>query len=436
MEGFNKKKEGDPTLLDPKDKSQLERLHGFAKRFEEYINKVLREGNLSDEKFFLLISHWGISNQFCQLRYQKMAELIVRKLSRGRKNENCLCRCLKSTFTRWQKRWIVIGFNNVWYYEDFAKQGNQIRDNVPMDFSTEIEISGASKKYVEIDLLMNRRDIRIRAFDFTQGLSALGRIIKAVTCSHYTRRHKFMSFAPMRYHNSCEFYIRGEKYFQEAFRLMQSAQREILIEDWYLSPELPLVRPTKGNVDNEPSCLLNVLKSATQRGVRIYVLLYDEFNFGMYNSSDYAKEKLEAINPEMVRVIRHPKGLKAIYWSHHEKLIIIDRKTVMMGGLDLCWGRWDTDRPVKLFDYTKQTMFPGMDYYNPFKKEFEHGRDYKKMLIDEHYPRMPWQDIGIKLNGPIVFDFITHFVTYWNHAKEFCGEKEILMAQMYLASIG
>ena len=28
-------------------------------------------------------------------------------------------------------------------------------------------------------------------------------------------------------------------------------------------------------------------------------------------------------------------------WSHHEKMVVIDQKIGFMGGLDICYGRWD-----------------------------------------------------------------------------------------------
>ena len=436
LEGYNKKKQGDYLSCNLNDNTQKNTLEGFAKSFETYNRKLLVEGKLSKDKFELLLSLWGISNPFSQLRYQKVVELTVRKLSRGRKNENCFCRCLKSCCTRWQKRWVVIGFNNIFYYQNFSVEGNQIRDNVPMDITSEIEINDVGKNYVCIDLMMNRRDIKIKVLDFANGIFTLGRIVKALVCSHYTKVHRFGSFAPMREKNSMKSYIRGENYFKEVYRLLETAQKEILIADWYLSPEVPLLRPIEGDLNTEKSCLNHVLERATKRGVRVYVLLYDEFNIGMYNSSEYSKEKLEKINPKMIKVMRHPSGIKALYWSHHEKCVIVDRKVVMMGGIDLCYGRWDSAEPVQLFDYTGDKTFPGMDYYNTFEKEFVTGKDYMKTAIERNVvPRLPWQDIAVQLQGPIVFDFLTHFVTYWNHVKDCSGESEILMSQMYLSAL-
>lgn len=30
-----------------------------------------------------------------------------------------------------------------------------------------------------------------------------------------------------------------------------------------------------------------------------------------------------------------------LYWAHHEKLCLVDSHVAFMGGLDLCYGRWE-----------------------------------------------------------------------------------------------
>lgn len=56
-----------------------------------------------------------------------------------------------------------------------------------------------------------------------------------------------------------------------------------------------------------------------------------------------------------------------LYWAHHEKLCLIDGKIAFMGGLDLCFGRWDTNQhsiadahPSNINDI----VFPGQDFNN------------------------------------------------------------------------
>lgn len=48
-----------------------------------------------------------------------------------------------------------------------------------------------------------------------------------------------------------------------------------------------------------------------------------------------------------LQVFRHPdhKGteMKNYLWAHHEKLVIVDQQYAFVGGIDLCYGRWDTN---------------------------------------------------------------------------------------------
>lgn len=51
--------------------------------------------------------------------------------------------------------------------------------------------------------------------------------------------------------------------------------------------------------------------------------------------------------------MRHPDHAPGIagvsnvlYWAHHEKLLIIDQLIAFVGGIDLCYGRWDDHRHV------------------------------------------------------------------------------------------
>lgn len=44
--------------------------------------------------------------------------------------------------------------------------------------------------------------------------------------------------------------------------------------------------------------------------------------------------------------MRHPEHAPTtgvFLWSHHEKCVIIDQSVAFMGGVDLCFGRWDDD---------------------------------------------------------------------------------------------
>ena len=63
--------------------------------------------------------------------------------------------------------------------------------------------------------------------------------------------------------------------------------------------------------------------------------------------------------------MRHPdhSGNELVYYfSHHEKLCVVDNKIAAMGGLDACYGRWDThDHPLADVHPTEfhKSLFPG-----------------------------------------------------------------------------
>ncbi|CAD6591121.1 MAG: hypothetical protein ASARMPREDX12_004937 [Alectoria sarmentosa] len=107
-----------------------------------------------------------------------------------------------------------------------------------------------------------------------------------------------------------------------------------------------------------------------------------------------------------------------LYWAHHEKLCLIDGKIAFMGGLDLCYGRWDTNQhpiadchPSNLDDI----VFPGQDYNNARIMDFQDVSHYQENKLDRRdSSRMGWSDISISLSGPVVEDLRAHFVEGWN----------------------
>jgi phospholipase D1/2 len=44
-----------------------------------------------------------------------------------------------------------------------------------------------------------------------------------------------------------------------------------------------------------------------------------------------------------MQVLRHPDHAKVgvFLWAHHEKIVVVDQTYAFLGGLDLCYGRWD-----------------------------------------------------------------------------------------------
>ena len=45
----------------------------------------------------------------------------------------------------------------------------------------------------------------------------------------------------------------------------------------------------------------------------------------------------------ILQVFRHPNHIQTsvFLWSHHEKIVVIDQTLAFIGGIDLCFGRYD-----------------------------------------------------------------------------------------------
>lgn len=114
-----------------------------------------------------------------------------------------------------------------------------------------------------------------------------------------------------------------------------------------------------------------------------------------------------------IKVIRHPKYLVIPFlWSHHEKSVIIDQKVAYMGGLDICYGRWDTPEHSLT---NEGGYWHGADFCNMRISDIYAPRNFLMSNLDDRtQPRMPWHDVAIRVRGEAVHDLTRHFISYWN----------------------
>ncbi|XP_042519639.1 phospholipase D zeta 1-like isoform X2 [Macadamia integrifolia] len=230
--------------------------------------------------------------------------------------------------------------------------------------------------------------------------------------------HRFGSFAPPRGltedGSQAQWFVDGQAAFDAIASAIEEAKSEIFITGWWLCPELYLRRPFDANGSSRLEALL---EAKAKQGVQIYILLYKEVAIALKINSMYSKRRLLNIH-ENVRVLRYPDHFSTgVYlWSHHEKLVIVDNRICFIGGLDLCFGRYDTIEH-NVGDYPSQ-IWPGKDYYNPRESEPNSWEDTMKDELDRcRYPRMPWHDVHCALWGPPCRDVARHFVQRWNYAK-------------------
>lgn len=80
------------------------------------------------------------------------------------------------------------------------------------------------------------------------------------------------------------------------------AREEILILDWWLSPELYLRRPPS---KNEKYRVDNMLKAAAERGVKVHIIVYKEVEAAL------------TCNSRVSRVANLKKGLSQLRYREH-----------------------------------------------------------------------------------------------------------------------
>ncbi|CAG8443136.1 7205_t:CDS:10, partial [Diversispora eburnea] len=235
------------------------------------------------------------------------------------------------------------------------------------------------------------------------------------------------SFSPVREGIYVKWYVDGKNYFHAVSEALLAAQHEIYIEDWWLSPELYLRRPPS---KNERFRLDRILKEKAEQNVKIYVVLYKEVPQVLTLNSEHSQTHLEALH-ENIHVLRHPDhGIDGtLFWAHHEKMIVIDRHLAFIGGLDLCFGRYDTGKH-QVSDYSetshKISVWPGQDYSNPRIKDFVDVKNWSSALIDKKMTaRMPWHDVSIGLIGKAARDVGRHFIQRWNFIKKHKAENKL-----------
>ncbi|KNG51706.1 phospholipase d1 [Stemphylium lycopersici] len=243
----------------------------------------------------------------------------------------------------------------------------------------------------------------------------------------WSQRQRFDSFAPVRKKIYAQWLVDGRDYMWNVSRAISMARDVIYIHDWWLSPELYLRRPA---AISQKWRLDRLLQRKAQEGVKVFVIMYRNIGAAIPIDSEYSKFSLLDLHPNIF-VQRSPNQIRqnTFFWSHHEKICVIDHTVAFCGGVDLCFGRWDTpqhvvvdDKPTgfELDDTPKDAdhcqLWPGKDYSNPRVQDFfALDKPYEEMYDRSRVPRMPWHDVGMQIVGQPARDLTRHFVQRWNY---------------------
>ena len=245
-------------------------------------------------------------------------------------------------------------------------------------------------------------------------------------------------------YNECQWFIDGKNYFEDLFDKLMQANNSIYISDWWLSPELFLIRPVniapylemvKNNIiENDKienmTRLMDVLNYKAKQGVKIYILIYKEFSISLTIDSSHTENIFNKLDKN-IKITRYP-SLETLLWSNHEKLVIIDQVIAYVGGLDLCWGRYDNNQHP-IYEATNEDNiyeFPFIDYANNRIQDFSNlEKYYIENVPRENTPRMPWHDVHSRIIGIAVQDLINHFKQRWNYANSENNQLRILSSK-------
>ena len=340
----------------------------------------------------------------------------------------CPC-CELCLFRRYNERWLVVYDDYLFYLNDPELKEGKTTYFFDRDMKIEndgedclkiktnsMNLNARYKNFFEKEIWRNELERRVRGYK-----SLLG-------------ENKYNAYASPKQLNVCQWFADGKDYFEDLYQKLMDAKSSIYITDWWFSPEVFLRRPvydkvykdmaekkliTK-NFGKNMTRLMDVLDYKCRQGVKVYVLIYYEVKLAVTLNSKHSEEALKAINKN-INVTRHPaRDDLTLLWSHHEKLVIIDQMIAYVGGLDLCWGRYDTKNHPIYEGPNAQSMyeFPLIDYSNARICDFANVDKYWiESVSRKDTMRMPWHDVHSRIIGPAVRDIARHFIERWNHAN-------------------
>ncbi|KIW74918.1 hypothetical protein Z517_11689 [Fonsecaea pedrosoi CBS 271.37] len=313
---------------------------------------------------------------------------------------------------------------------DFEIQSRRLR---PSDQRSAKELAEAAKESAKhpqhhrLKLVNSERKLKLISNNERQLQQFEESIREMVAGSPWAKINRFDSFAPVRPNCFAQWLVDGRDHMWVVSRALNQAKDVIYIHDWWLSPELYMRRPP---AISQKWRLDRLLKRKAEEGVKIFVIVYRNIDAAIPIDSQYTKFSLLDLHPNIF-VQRSPNQFRqnTFFWAHHEKICIVDHTVAFVGGIDLCFGRWDTpqhtlvdDKPTGFepSDEPKDAdhcqLWPGKDYSNPRIQDFYAlNKPYEEMYDRSRVARMPWHDISMQVVGQPARDLTRHFVQRWNY---------------------
>lgn len=265
---------------------------------------------------------------------------------------------------------------------------------------------------------------------------------------------------PVRDGNCITPLLGGEAYFKQLHAAILDAERSVWLLGWQINWDVMLVAGVR---------LYDALLGAARKNpaLRIHVLPWAGSPV-VATGAQATVDVIELINEELGGVRRvfavganedaQPSDGVGSFFSHHQKLAVIDGRIAFVGGIDVAWGRRDDAGftlnasgrlgndayngcvprllKVKAGGYFDPAIIPAQrnpdgsaaprgDRPEPLpgqtpQAQLRDGRVQLPldgaMLDAARQPRMPWEDLQLRIEGPAVSDLASNFVLRWNAA--------------------
>ncbi len=360
----------------------------------------------------------------------------------------CYCICHKCIFRNYEKVWYVVKPTCVVFLAHPTSSPSGAKHVVLFDTNFEIENSVFIKRLEKPKLTLTSPEVilQLRFGNLFDRRTFQKSIKSAFRKSVYSETYPHHSSMPVREAradtttkaiSSAAFSYGGNAAtcWEDVYNAINTAKYDIFICGWWVCPNLHLRRPCQ----TFPESRLDVLlKKKANEGCKIYVQLFKEFFKLLPLDNEWTKDILRSTHPN-VKVMRHPahffKSNSVLRWSHHEKVIVIDQCVAFVGGLDLCYGRYD-DKNYHLFEAEHRSVagtthlwrtWKDKDYNNVRIKDFVQNREPGDLIDRSIHPRMPWRDVHALVVGYPAIDLARHCIQRWNFTVETLAKREKLL---------
>lgn len=310
---------------------------------------------------------------------------------------------------------------------EIIQKHRKLTDFMVRDVIGQAENATTHPKHHSLKMLNSERKIKLLAKNERQLRQFQDSIDHMLSTTCWSKPNRFASFAPVRTGIFAQWLVDGRDYMWNVSRAINMAKDVIYIHDWWLSPQLYMRRPA---AISQKWRLDRLLQRKAREGVKIFIIIYRNVEAAIPIDSEFTKYSMLDLHPNIF-VQRSPNQFKKnqFFYAHHEKICIVDHTVAFVGGIDLCFGRWDTpqhsvvdDKPTgfEQSDLPKDAdhcqLWPGKDYSNPRVQDFyQLNEPYAEMYDRSKTPRMPWHDISMQIVGQPARDLTRHFVQRWNY---------------------